>query len=646
MKIEKVILQNIGVYRNWNEFDLRAERPIILIGGMNGRGKTTFLEAVLLSFYGKHSGELIKNGQKFEDYLRKLGNISGSSTESFVELHFTVEEQQTDTYAVRRSWDNARKTLKFETSVEKNGVYDKALSDGWDMFVEELLPHAVAPFFFFDGEKIAEMAASDDDEKLRNSILALLGIDLVEKLIQDLQVVEERSQQQIASGQYEQELEQLNGQLKELKSQIEEKQQQYQKQVEDATMLEQQLKNLENEYTVLGGNYAEQREQLKTRKQELLDEQAQVRGELLELAGSGLPLKMVEHLLEDIRQGAKKEAEQQEVEVFAESFPKLYRAYAGEKAMPDEFRNFYETITQQVEKNTRVYGLDADTREHLEDLTAILEEEVKSAGKSLKHKQELDGKLESVENYLAIKVDDEKLQGILEEIRTLSGQKAVLEHENTRLQEETEYLTGRLELAEKNRKQLLGRILEEQETIDENTRITRYAQMQREILQQYKIRLQKMKTGKLAEQMTECFQNLSAKDGLIRKITIEPSNVEFHYYNKYGKEVNKAGLSSGEKQLLVIAMLWALGICSESKFPLIIDTPLARLDSAHRASLIHNYFPKASEQVIILSTDEEITAADYEQLKGYVGKEFSLIYDEETMSSSVKTGYFGRNDTV
>lgn len=66
MKIEKVILQNIGVYRNWNEFDLRTERPIILIGGMNGRGKTTFLEAVLLSFYGKHSGELIKTARNLK----------------------------------------------------------------------------------------------------------------------------------------------------------------------------------------------------------------------------------------------------------------------------------------------------------------------------------------------------------------------------------------------------------------------------------------------------------------------------------------------------------------------------------------------------------------------------------------------------
>lgn len=101
-------------------------------------------------------------------------------------------------------------------------------------------------------------------------------------------------------------------------------------------------------------------------------------------------------------------------------------------------------------------------------------------------------------------------------------------------------------------------------------------------------------------------------------------------------------LSAGEKQLLVIAMLWALGICAKAEFPVIIDTPLARLDSVHRASLINNYFPYAGQQVVILSTDQEITATDYEMLHPYVGREYTLRYHEETMSSTVEDGYFRR----
>ncbi len=181
--------------------------------------------------------------------------------------------------------------------------------------------------------------------------------------------------------------------------------------------------------------------------------------------------------------------------------------------------------------------------------------------------------------------------------------------------------------------------------MDENLRIVTYAQMQIELMENYRKKLQALKADDLAEQMTECFQKIIAKKGLIQKIRIDHETLEFSYFNKNGQKVDHQMLSSGEKQILVIAMLWALGICSKAEFPLIIDTPLARLDSVHRTSLIENYFPKASDQVIILSTDQEITEKDYRELKKYVGREYTLVYDVETMSSSIRPGYFGGNRT-
>ena len=162
-------------------------------------------------------------------------------------------------------------------------------------------------------------------------------------------------------------------------------------------------------------------------------------------------------------------------------------------------------------------------------------------------------------------------------------------------------------------------------------------------MESYRRKLQALKADHLAEQMTECFRKIIAKKGLIQEIRIDHETLEFSYYKQDGQQIGHQMLSSGEKQMLVIAMLWALGICSRAEFPLIIDTPLARLDSVHRASLIENYFPKASEQVIILSTDQEITEQDYQALKKYVGREYTLVYDVETMSSSIQPGYFGGN---
>ena len=99
-------------------------------------------------------------------------------------------------------------------------------------------------------------------------------------------------------------------------------------------------------------------------------------------------------------------------------------------------------------------------------------------------------------------------------------------------------------------------------------------------------------------------------------------------------------MSAGEKQLMVIAILWALALCSKKKLPVIIDTPLSRLDSQHRSSIISTYFPNASDQTIILSTDTEIDYNYYEMMKDSVGDEFILVYSEETKSTTVKKGYF------
>lgn len=72
---------------------------------------------------------------------------------------------------------------------------------------------------------------------------------------------------------------------------------------------------------------------------------------------------------------------------------------------------------------------------------------------------------------------------------------------------------------------------------------------------------------------------LANKKNLIERIVMDPSTLDIIYLDSKNNEVSKASLSAGEKQLMVIAILWALAICSKKKLPVIIDTPLSRLDS-------------------------------------------------------------------
>ena len=177
------------------------------------------------------------------------------------------------------------------------------------------------------------------------------------------------------------------------------------------------------------------------------------------------------------------------------------------------------------------------------------------------------------------------------------------------------------------------------EVRDSADRILKYSNMALEIIKRYRVELQKRKIDLLASTITECYLKLANKKNLIRKIDMDPDSLDWKCLSEDGNEIPRDSLSAGEKQLMVISVLWALAICSRKKLPVIIDTPLSRMDSLHRTTLITTYFPNAGEQTIILSTDSEIDEGYYRLMKENIGDEFTLNYDETSKSTSIQKGY-------
>jgi DNA sulfur modification protein DndD len=93
-------------------------------------------------------------------------------------------------------------------------------------------------------------------------------------------------------------------------------------------------------------------------------------------------------------------------------------------------------------------------------------------------------------------------------------------------------------------------------------------------------------------------------------------------------------------------MLWALARTSGRALPMIIDTPLARLDSEHRTALVERYFPAASHQVIVLSTDTEVDDHLLDRLAPSVSHAYRLDYEPDKRSTVVVPGYFGDKGDV
>jgi DNA sulfur modification protein DndD len=207
MLFRKILLENYGLYAGKIEFDLvpRAARPkdkpIILVGGKNGAGKTTFLEALKLVLYGKRflNERLTKND--YDAYLRSKIHNSEKSVLPPKEARIAIEFDyvtlgQLNTYYVERSWHLSLdgNNVKEKLQIFIDGIPEENVTEEyWKGFIEGIIPERLAQLFFFDGEKIQEIASDDAGNRiLADSIKSLLGLDVVEKLKADLAIYKTR----------------------------------------------------------------------------------------------------------------------------------------------------------------------------------------------------------------------------------------------------------------------------------------------------------------------------------------------------------------------------------------------------------------------------------------------------------------------
>lgn len=240
---------------------------------------------------------------------------------------------------------------------------------------------------------------------------------------------------------------------------------------------------------------------------------------------------------------------------------------------------------------------------------------------------------------MSLDINDKELQEIYKKIK--KAEQALIDDQvkMSELEQERSVANSRVMSATSEFSKYVESYLSTVELRDSSDRTIKYSNMALGIIEKYQVELQKRKTGVLAETVTECYKKLANKKNLIDKVEMDSDSLNMKYVSEDGNEIQKDSLSAGEQQLMVIATLWALAICSKKKLPVIIDTPLSRLDSMHRTSLIQTYFPNAGEQTIILSTDTEIDSRYYELMKDNVGDEFTLRYDELTKSTSIEIGY-------
>ena len=252
-----------------------------------------------------------------------------------------------------------------------------------------------------------------------------------------------------------------------------------------------------------------------------------------------------------------------------------------------------------------------------------------------------ESELMSLDAHLGAADEKTLAMQLYDALKSIEAEKNLADTEYKRQLETIESLKRQRELLVSKRIQLIKAIAEKEHANDDNARIVKYAAMSIEVLREFKVRLQREKVEKLSSTATRCFLELVEKDSLVSEIKIEPSTLDVTILDLDGNELLKSQLSAGEQQMFAVAIVWALALTSGYKAPVIIDTPMARLDSSHRANFVTKYLPAASSQVMVLSTDEEVYGRYLDLVRDNVVDYYTLLYREEEQCTSIVHGYFG-----
>ncbi|MCS0791766.1 DNA sulfur modification protein DndD, partial [Cytobacillus firmus] len=130
------------------------------------------------------------------------------------------------------------------------------------------------------------------------------------------------------------------------------------------------------------------------------------------------------------------------------------------------------------------------------------------------------------------------------------------------------------------------------------------------------------------------------KHNYVSSIIIDSETYDVKLVDSQKDYIEKTTLSAGEKEILLISIIWAIFKCSGRKVPFIFDTLLGRLDKTHKAAVLKEFIPNCGKQAIILSTDTEIDQEHYNILRQHIAKEYMLDFNVEKKETRILNQYF------
>ena len=654
MILDKLSLHNFAIYKGEQEFDLNPlnkKKPIILIGAMNGSGKTTFLQSIDFLLYGKNSNTFKSQNLSYEGYLEKNIHKDHKDEGASISLNFRKQTRgKEENFKVVRMWKKNGEKIKENLFVYVNDNLDDLITKDWDNFIEQILPAKVAQLFFFDGEKIEQLADLDQSkEVLRKAIDSLLGLEIVTRLNLDLDEFAKKSAVLSKDDKDLKTINELENQVNLINQDIKKLEEKKIKLEDDSTKIKFEISSLDQELERSGLSFFEKKKQIELALENKNKENEELKNQLINIASEEGPLLIVRKEIKEIEEKLLNNINQNKKDLASEEKNNLIKDIKlfVEKDCNDH--NFREKLFNfLLSRQTKTFSLNEDFSkinglnfENLKDIqNKILPDLDKKINFNLNQLKENIIDIERLEiEFKKIPAED-KIKPIINKQESLKIEVIQILGAIKQINEQIEQKNSEKRPKEFQLKKLYQIQSDKKTELLDSERFVVFSEKTQIIMDEFKKRVLEHHILKLENFIKECFNFLIRKKEFLEKVKIDINNFELLLFDKKNRNIETSTLSAGERQLLAVAILWALAKASNKLSPTIIDTPLGRLDSKHRLNLVEKYFPNASHQVILLSTDEEINKNYLNIMKDSVSKSYLINFDPKLNGSVVEKGYF------
>ncbi|MBD8838445.1 DNA sulfur modification protein DndD [Paenibacillus sp. CFBP 13594] len=658
MHIQKLALRNIGAYHGeLNKFDFRttANRNVILLGGKNGAGKTTILESLRIVLFGSMAYGFVTENEPYFRKIRTLLNrkaINENVTDEFqITLDYiSTEDFELHEYSLVRSWRIKNERIRESFAVKRDNQFLSAQqTSDFQSRLREEMPPKLFELCLFDGEDISRIVSEEKiPEYLKESGKILFNLDLFVNLEKDLNTYRIQYAQQNASAAEEvAQYEQLEMEIDQLKATIDEKQQLTVLHEEEINNLNDAIKQDKKDFEIHGGLLQEKRQEIVSRVNIIENKRKTNSEHVRHFVSSLLPffiarkqLRQVYHQLNGEKQyesynyvanslveeklasllnnvlGPSKKVDEREVTSVFEGLLNLIK--------PDQTKLIHRASFEQRSEihnlNKQIQALNVTEYVSRFDENAIL----------LKESQELRTQLETNDQASEFK---ELLERIEQKTKQAEQHNMMMEQIEFEIQALSESLHAKILQKEKV-----------EDKIREYHKSEKSYEMTEKLLkvsQRFRERQWRKKLDDVANEAVRMIDVLFRKKDFLKRIHIDHTTFELKLYNRMNQEISKERLSAGEKEMLMLTVILAMFRVSGWKLPFVFDTLMGRLDQDHKKSLIQHFIPRCGEQVLMFTTDSEITSEQFHVIEEITARCYTLEYNSSLESAViVKDRYF------